>query len=472
MEILDTIVLIIYMTGVTGIALWAGRKQISAQSYFLGNRNLPWWMIMLSLVATETSVLTFLSIPGVAYVSDLGFLQLALGYIIGRWVVARFLLPRYFDQNLESTYEFIRNRWGPLTQRFASLIFMVTRVLADGVRLFITAIPVSLITGWSYPVSIAVIGGATLIYTLVGGIRSVVWADSMQFALYLGGAFVGFAVLNSGVDGGWPAILQTAGREGKLQFLHLESGSFLAEKYHFLTAVAGGMFLSIASHGTDHLMVQRLLASRDARSGQKALIGSGFIVFFQFALFMILGTGLWVYYKGADIQPDRVFSTFIVEALPAGVSGLLLAGIFSAAMSTLSSSINSLASSSMTDWVKPVWPQGHNLKVSRALSVFWALVLIGGASIFTSQESPLVEVGLTIASFTYGGLLGFFVLGRLKRDFPTGTVIIGFLASLATMVAVISLTQVPWPWYTFIGLSTMLVVSFGARWATMNLRGE
>ncbi|MFQ6616945.1 MAG: sodium:solute symporter, partial [Fidelibacterota bacterium] len=462
METLDTVVLIAYLAGVTGIALWAGRKQVSAQSYFLGNRNLPWGMVMLSLVATETSVLTFLSVPGVAYISDLGFLQLALGYIVGRWLVARFLLPDYFDQGLESTYEFIRNRWGPGTQKFTSLVFLVTRVLADGVRLFITAIPVSLITGWSYPASIAVIGGVTLIYTLVGGIRSVVWADSLQFVLYLGGALVGFAVLNSGVEGGWQTILETAGREGKLQFLHFGPGSILGEKYHFLTAVAGGMFLSIASHGTDHLMVQRLLASRNVRSGQKALVGSGFMVFLQFALFLVLGAGLWVYYGGADIQSDRVFSTFIVESLPPGVSGLLLAGIFSAAMSTLSSSINSLASSSMTDWIKDVWPRRHTLTVSRALSVFWALVLAGGASLFASQDNPLVEVGLTIASFTYGGLLGFFVLGRLKRDFPPQIVIGGFLASLITMVGVISLTEIAWPWFTFVGLSAMLLVSFAA----------
>lgn len=476
MRPLDTVVLIAYLAGVTGIAVWAGRKQASAQSYFLGNRNLPWGMIMLSLVATETSVLTFLSIPGVAYLTDLGFLQLALGYIVGRWIVARFLLPRYFEQGLESTYEFVRNRWGTGTQKFASLVFLITRVMGDGVRLFMTAIPVSLITGWPYPLSIAVIGVATLVYTLVGGIRSVIWADSLQFAIYLAGAVIGFAVLNSAVDGGWGAIFHTAEQAGKLKFFHfgpgLEGESFLSEKYHFLTAVGGGMFLSIASHGTDHLMVQRLLASRDARSGQKALVGSGFMVFFQFALFMILGTGLWVYYGGKGMAPDRVFSTFIVESLPAGVSGFLLAGIFSAAMSTLSSSINSLASSTMTDWIKTSWPRRHTLRVSRALSVFWAVVLMGGASLFTSQENPLVEVGLTIASFTYGGLLGFFVLGRLKWNFPPPTVIAGFLFSLAVMGGVIGLTDVAWPLYTIIGLFTMLGVSFTASWVYRVVRGD
>lgn len=470
MESVDTLILVIYLSTVAGIAVWAGRKQNSAESYFLGNRNLPWGMIMLSLVATETSVLTFLSVPGVAYVSDLGFLQLAIGYIIGRWVVSRFLLPGYFEQGLESTYEFIRNRWGSGTQKFASLIFLVTRVLADGVRLFMTAIPVSLITGWPYISSIMVIGVATLIYTLVGGIRSVVWADSLQFVIYLAGGFLALMVLNSAVDGGWGTIFHVAGGAGKLRFLHFEAGSFSGGGYHFLTAVVGGMFLSIASHGTDHLMVQRLLASRDARSGQKALVGSGFLVFLQFTLFMILGAGLWVFYGGADIQPDRVFSTFIVESLPVGVSGLVLAAIFSAAMSTLSSSINSLASSTMTDWIKGLWPLRQNLRTSRALSVFWALVLMGGASLFTSQENPLVEVGLTIASFTYGGLLGFFVLGRLKRDFHPAAVITGFLASLAAMVGVISLTTVAWPWYTVIGLFTMLVVSFAVAPLYRNLK--
>ena len=470
MQTLDLIVLFTYLIVVTGIALLAGRKQTSTRSYFLANRNLPWWMIMLSIVATETSVLTFLSIPGVAYQTDLGFLQLAIGYILGRWLVAKLLLPQYFKQGIESTYEFIRNRWGSSVQRFTSLVFMITRILADGVRLFITAIPLALITGWSYPVCIFVIGAFTLIYTLVGGIRSVIWADSLQFGIYLVGASIGFWVLNSLVDGGWTAIFQAANQAGKIQLFHMsvEEGvaGILYHKYHFLTAVLGGMFLSLASHGTDHLMVQRIMAARDIKSGQKALVGSGILVLLQFVLFLILGVGLWVFYGGKEMKPDDVFSTFILNELPLGISGFIVAGIFSAAMSTLSSSINSLASSTMTDWIKTAYPEKYNLMVSRLLSVFWAIVLICGAillSLFISRDDPLVHKGLAIASFTYGGLLGFFVLGRMKRPFLPRSIMVGFFASLIIKIFVTSFTQIAWPWYTIIGVFTMMVVSYIAE---------
>ncbi|MEE9166937.1 MAG: sodium:solute symporter [Candidatus Neomarinimicrobiota bacterium] len=474
MHPLDFIVLFAYLTVVTGIALWAGRKQTSAQSFFLADRNLPWWMIMLSVVATETSVLTFLSVPGIAYQSDLGFLQLAIGYILGRWVVARLLLPHYFEQGIESTYEFILNRWGPGVQRLTSLVFLITRILADGVRLFMTAIPLALITGWSYPFSILVIGIFTLIYTLVGGIRSVIWADSIQFGIYLVGALVAFMTIHSLVDGGWGAIFQSAGAAGKLRLFHLSIHGgirdILFHPYHFITAVLGGVFLSMASHGTDHLMVQRLMAARDVVAGRKALIGSGFLVFFQFAIFLVLGSGLWVLYGGEEINSNEVFSKFMVEAIPVGLTGLILAAIFSAAMSTLSSSINALASSTLTDWIKSARPERYNLAVSRLLSVFWALVLIGGASLFTSQKSPLVEVGLTIASFTYGGLLGFFVLGRAKRRFRQTSVVIGFVSSLVVISLVRGLTEIAWPWFTVMGMGTMIIVSRLIEWLSQDLR--
>ena len=456
-QTVDFIVLFGYLTIVSGVALWAGGKQSSAKSYFLAEQNLPWWMIMLSVVATETSVLTFLSIPGVAYWGDLGFLQLALGYIAGRWIVARYLLPLYFEEGLESTYEFLRNRWGQSVQRFGSLVFQVTRILADGVRLFMTAIPLALITGWSYGTSIAVIAVFTLVYTILGGIRSVVWADSIQFFIYIIGAFVTMGLLSILVEGGWLTIFAEARAAGKLAIFH--GGDPVTQQYHFLTAIAGGMFLSLASHGTDHLMVQRLMAARNARDGQKALIGSGFMAFFQFALFLLVGIGIWVYYKGADINSNEVFSTFIINNLPVGLRGLIVAAIFSAAMSTLSSSINALASSTMTDWIKWLMPDLYTLRTSRLLSLIWTVVLAGGATLFTSMEGPLVEISLAIASFTYGGLLGFFLLGRVKAEFPASSVITGFVASIAVMVFVVSFTAVAWPWYTLIGLSVMVSTS-------------
>ncbi len=465
MQQVDFIVLFAYLILVVGISAWAGRRQTSASSFFLGDRNLPWWMVMFSVVATETSVLTFLSIPGVAYNSDLGFLQLAFGYIIGRWVIAQALLPHYFHEGIESTYEFIRNRWGSFVQRFASLVFLGTRILADGVRLFMTAIPLSLITGWSYPLSIAVIGLFTLIYTLIGGIRSVIWADSIQFGIYLLGAVAVFVVLDSLISGGWPAIFATAADNGKLTMVHFtfDSGfaGIIEHPYQFLTAVIGGMFLSMASHGTDHLMVQRLLSCRGIKGAQKALVGSGILAFIQFAIFLTLGAGIWVFFEGRTMKADEVFSTFIIDHLPMGLTGFIVAGIFSAAMSTLSSSINALASSTMTDWFKGSRPDRYNIATSRLLSVFWAVVLVGGAMLFTSEDTPLVEVGLSIASFTYGGLLGFFYLGRKAPEIHRYSVTFGFTMALLVMITVVKFTSVAWPIYTAIGLTSMVLASKG-----------
>ncbi|MBH32007.1 MAG: sodium:solute symporter [Candidatus Marinimicrobia bacterium] len=462
MQSVDFIVLFGYLTIVSGVALWAGRKQTTARSFFLAEQNLPWWMIMLSVVATETSVLTFLSIPGVAYHGDFGFLQLAIGYVIGRWLVAHYLLPIYFEQGLESTYEFLRNRWGEQVQRAGSLVFQLTRILADGVRLFMTAIPLAMITGWSYPVSIAVIASFTLVYTILGGIRSVVWADSIQFIIYLFGAISTIYILGGLIDGGWSAIISTASTENKLLFF--QGGHIVSHPYHFITAVVGGMFLSLASHGTDHLMVQRLMAARDASAGRKALIGSGFMAFLQFALFLLIGIGIWVHYGGKEINSNEVFSSFIIASLPAGVKGLIVAAIFSAAMSSLSSSINALASSTMSDWVKRLAPSRYTLANSRLLSLVWTIVLAGGASLFTSAEGPLVEIALAIASFTYGGLLGFFIIGRIQTEFSASAVLTGFLSSIVVMAAVVRLTTLAWPWYTLVGLIIMVVVSYGVRW--------
>lgn len=420
---------------------------------------------MFSVVATETSVLTFLSIPGLAYKTDLGFLQLALGYIIGRWFIAKALLPHYFEEGIESTYEFIRNRWGSFVQRFASLVFLGTRILADGVRLFMTAIPLSIITGWSYPLSIAIIGLFTLFYTLIGGIRSVIWADSIQFGIYLLGAISVFIVLNGLVDGGWTTILIEAGEKGKLTMIHFSFDSgfdeIIAYPYQFLTAVIGGMILSMASHGTDHLMVQRLLSCKNIKGAQKALVGSGILAFIQFAIFLVIGAGIWVFFGGRSMKSDEVFSTFIIDYLPAGLAGFIVAGIFSAAMSTLSSSINALASSTMTDWLKKNRPDRYNVSMSRLLSIFWAMVLVGGAMLFTSKETPLVEVGLSIASFTYGGLLGFFYLGRKAPDIHRNSVTFGFIMALVVMIAVVRFTSVAWPLFTAIGLISMVFASKG-----------
>lgn len=471
---LDAVVIVVYILGVTLWGVWLGRGQQGAKDYFLGGRDLPWWAVLFSVVATETSTLTFLSIPGLAYMTDLSFLQLTVGYLLGRIVVAYVFLPAYYRGDLATAYALLEQRFGLATRRFTSGIFMLTRALADGVRLFATAIPLALITGWSYPISIGVIGVLTLIYTYWGGIRSVVWVDAMQLVVYLGGAIGALGVLVAATPGGWDGLLGAAGEVGKLQILNFDWN--LSDPYTLWAGLLGGAFLSMASHGTDQLIVQRLLTCRDLRRSQWALIGSGFMVIAQFALFLVIGIGLWSFYEAREFaRTDEIFATFIIEQLPPGLTGLVIAAIFAAAMSSLSSSVNSLASASTYDLYAPLRgaTEEQLLRVGRLFTLVWGVVLIGGALLVRSQDTPVVELGLAIASFTYGGLLGGFFLGILNRRAVQRDAIIAIATGLLVMSTIVfagwytllfdalglggaadwiaSIGAIAWPWHVVIG---------------------
>ncbi len=460
----DLTVLILYIVAVTAWGAWLGRANRGGSDYFLGSRNLPWWAVMLSVVATETSTLTFLSIPGIAYLGTLAFLQLALGYLAGRIVVARILLPAYYKGELSTAYALLETRFGTAARRYASGVFMVTRLLADSVRLFATAIPLALITGWSYPVSILVIGAATLVYTYYGGIKAVVWVDALQMVLYVGGGLIALLLLQGAVEGGWAAILDQAGSAGKLATLDFSASPAVA--YTFWAGLVGGGFLSMASHGTDQLIVQRLLTCRDVRHSQRALIGSGIAVIFQFALFLLVGLGLWVFFEArAFDSSDEIFARFIIDEMPTGLRGLLIAGVFAAAMSSLSSSINSLASASAYDFWGPLTGRRDDRSAMIAGKVFtlvWAGLLIAGAIVFIplSRGTAAVEVALAAASMAYGGLLGAFALGVLTRRVSQTGALVGMTAGVGTVVAIWALARdaVAWPWFVFIGLVVTMAV--------------
>jgi len=461
----DLVVLLVYLLGVTAWGAWLGRNQRGGADYFLGNRDLPWGAVLLSVVATETSTLTFLSIPGVAYLGNLAFLQLTLGYLVGRIVVSGVLLPAYYRGELNTAYALLETRFGTGTRRFTSGIFMITRLLADSVRLFATAIPLALITGWPYPLSIAVIGILTLIYTYFGGIRAVVWVDALQMGLYLVGAICALVVLQMVIPGGWGAALQDASSAGKLTLLDFSPNPSVA--YTFWAGLIGGGFLAMASHGTDQLLVQRLLTCRDLRAAQKALIGSGIVVMVQFALFLVVGIGLWAFYQARTFDvPDAIFATFIIQELPVGITGLLIAGVFAAAMSSLSSSINSLASASAYDfWAPLAKVKGDDFRVLRAGRVFtlvWAGLLIGAAVAYVpmAEGSTAVEVALTIASLVYGGLLGSFLLGILDARADQVGVIAGMISGIGvvTSVWVFGGGAIGWPWFVPIGVLVTLTV--------------
>jgi SSS family transporter len=454
----DFTVLALYLLGVTVWGAWLGRGLTGGSGYFLGNRDLPWPAVMLSVVATETSTLTFLSVPGVSYFGTLAFLQLTLGYLIGRIVVARLLLPAYYRGELSTAYGLLQSRFGTGARRFTSGIFMVTRLLADSVRLFATAIPLALITGWPYPISIAVIGVLTVIYTYAGGIRAVVWVDVVQMGLYLFGALVAVVALQAAVPGGWGAILTQAGEAGKLQVLDFSFDPSVP--YTFWAGLVGGGFLSMASHGTDQLIVQRLLTCRTLKDSQKALVGSGLAVIAQFAVFLVVGLGLWSFYGGRNFDtPDAIFATFIVGELPAGLRGLLIAGVFAAAMSSLSSSINSLASASAYDfWAPATGSEGDEaliLAAGKRFTLLWSALLVLGAVLFIplSEGTPAVEVALGVASLVYGGLLGAFALGVLVPRADQRSAIIGMATGIGsvTLIWVLAREAVAWPWFVLIG---------------------
>jgi SSS family transporter len=417
---LDIVVLVAYLAGVIGLGTYMGRSQRSARDYFLAGHDVPWWAIMLSVVATETSALTFISIPATAYTADFWILQLAVGYLIGRVAVAYVLLPGYFRGELTTAYELLEDRFGLPTRRFASSIFMVTRAFADSVRIFAAAIPLALITGWPYWQVILLVGLATLVYTWYGGLKAVVWVDVVQMGLYMVGGVAALLVLSDLIPGGWSTISESAAAEGTFRIVHLEGGA--AQATWLFTGLVGGAFLSMATHGVDHLVVQRLLAAPGLAGARKAVVGSGLLVIAQFALFLLVGAGLRTFYGGrAFDNPDEVFPLFIIEGLPSGLSGLIVAGVLAAAMSTVSSSLNSLASATTHDLYAPASGRKHDdrhlLAAGRAFTLLWAAILIGGAILFelAQQGTPIVVIALQIASFTFGPLLGGFLLGTLFR---------------------------------------------------------
>ena len=461
---LDLAVLVLYLGGVTLWGAWLGRGQTGGSDYFLGRRELPWWAVMLSVVATETSTLTFLSIPGVSYLGTLTFLQLTFGYLIGRVVVASLLLPAYYRGDLTTAYGLLQHRFGMGARRFTSGVFMVTRLLADSVRLFATAIPLALVTGWPYELSILAIALITVIYTYAGGIRAVVWVDVVQMVLYLGGGIVALIALQGLVDGGWGSIFAAAGEAGKLTVIDPSTDPGIP--YTIWAGILGGGFLTLGSHGTDQLIVQRLLTCRTVSDGRRALIGSGFAVVLQYALFLLIGLGLWAFYQGRPFdRTDEIFARFIVDELPAGITGLLIAGVFAAAMSSLSSTINSLASATAYDFWAPaagIEDDARILRAGKLFTIVWAVLLVGAAIIFIelSEGNTAVEVALAVASLVYGGLVGAFLLGIFSARADQRSVILGMGVGILTVTLIWAFARqsIAWPWFVPIGTAVTVLL--------------
>jgi len=456
LSLTDWAIVFFYLFLCVLIGLYAGGKPTDAKTYFRTEGKVPWWAASFSIVATETSLLTVISIPAVAYGGSLVFLQIVVGYIIGRILVAWLILPSYFKGDLITPYALFETRFGLPFRRLSSAVFLVTRLLADGIRLFAAAIPLQIITGLDYPVAIALIGILTLAYTYYGGLRSVIWIDVLQLFVYtLCAVFIVWYTAGL-LSGGELQLLQEQDKLSWIQLPTSLSDVFLTP-YNLVGAVIGGMFLSMASHGTDHLIVQRLLACGDLKTAQKALISSGFLVFIQFALFLLAGIVIYLFYGGQTFtelglnNPDEIMLSFVVAEMPVGTVGLFVAALFAAAMSTLSSSLSALSSSTFFDLFPQLSKRADSMRISRYMMVFWTAVFIGFASMFTDTQNPIVELGLGIAGFTYGALLGAFVMAIFSR-INQKEAIIGLFACVTAMTLIIFLTPLAWPWYTLTGL--------------------
>lgn len=474
---IDLAVVLLYLLGTTALGVWVGRRQKDAKDYFVADRAIPWWAVLFSIVASETSALTFISIPGLAWDRDLGFLQIAAGYILGRIVIAFTLLPRYYQGELVTAYALLERRFGLATRRFTSIVFMVTRAMADSVRVFATAIPVALILGPSVdkdyvmPAAILILGLLTVVYTYRGGMKAVVWTEILQASIYITGGIAAVVLLGRLVPDGWSAILETGRAADKFYLIDLTPT--LRQDHNLWAGLMGGAFFSMASHGADQLIVQRLLSSRSLGDARKALIGSGIVVFLQFTLFLMIGVGLFTFYQGRSFaRPDDVFPTFILEQMPQGLVGLIVAAIVAATMSTHSGAINSLAAATTHDIYLPLTGRRaddpRTLRTGKFFTLLWGAGLTLGALLFKQQGTPVVIVALGIASFTYGALLGGFFLGifwprALQRDailgMSVGILVMAFVvfagpistAYPALQAALGPLAEIKWPWYVLIG---------------------
>lgn len=483
---IDTAIVVVYFSAMMAMGIWLGRGQRDLSAYLLGGRNLPWWAILGSIVATETSTATFLSVPGIAFAAggDFRFLQLAFGYIIGRIAVSMFLLPLYFRGNLYTAYEVLQVRFGGGTKQVASLLFLVTRNLGDGLRLFLTGIVLEKVAGIDLALCIVLIGIATIIYTFFGGMRAVVWSDCIQFVVYMLGGAIATVLIIRAIDGGWETLSTYAAENNKLRLFDFRWHStkdfwFWGETYTFWAGLLGGATLTLGTHGTDQMMVQRYLSARSQPDAARAVILSGFVVTAQFALFLFLGVALACFY--ATVRPgvtfdrgDEVFATFIVNEMPVGLVGLTLAAVFSAATSTLSSSLSSSASSAIND-LYLTGPRASNdetkdsprvLWLSRFLTIFFGVVQIGVGIGASHVSRSVVGDALAIAGFSAGILLGVFALGTATKSVQRRGAILGMLAGIAVLSCIqfkplpglIDWPTIAWPWYPIIGATTTFAV--------------
>lgn len=478
---LDLTIVIAYLLGVTALGMRFRRlqqagvpdTQAAGREYFLGGRTAPWWALAFSIVATETSTLTIIGTPAISYAGNLTFIQLVFGYLIGRVLIVMLLLPGYFRGEFLTAYELIEKRFGEKMRAVAASTFLITRAIAEGVRVSAIALVVSVVLGTSERLAVFIVISLTVLYTFEGGMKAVIWTDVAQLLVYMTGSAVTLFLLLKRIPGGWSEVTQIAATAGhKLQFLDFSWN--LAMKYTFWSGVIGGSFLTMATHGTDQTIVQRLLAAKTQRDSSRALLVSGGIVLVQFTVFLLIGVLLFVFAQHSPLlaagdRTDRILPLFLVREMPVGLAGLLLASIVAVAMSNASGSLNSLAASSVLDFAKlrgKTTDARQLLRISRAMTLLWGFALMGFGLV---KWGPLLEAGLTVASLPFGSLLGLFLLGTFDPKANALGALVGMFAGLATVLTVFQLTKVAFTWYFLIGaVVTFLIGSLTGR---LTLRG-
>lgn len=462
----DYVVIGAYLVAITAFGSWFARFQKTTRDYFLTDRSVPWWAICFTVVATETSTLTFIGIPAAAYTGNMTFLQLAMGYVIGRVLVSLLFIPAYFRGELFTSYELLQRRFGTRVKTLAAVIFLVTRSLADGIRLFTTALVIAVVTQVPVTWVVVVLGAAMIVYTMRGGVSAVIWTDVVQMFVYIAGAAAVAVALVTRIDGGFDEVMRVGRETGR--FVVFDFSLDLSRAYTFWAGLFGGVALTLATHGTDQFLVQRLLSARSAREASRGLVLSGFIVFAQFVMFLFIGVMLFTFYQQQAVpvaltRTDQILPVFVVSQLNNGLAGFIVAAIVAAA---LSPSLNAMAATTVSDfylpYVNPGADQATQMRVSKRATVVWGIVQLGVAIGAQFMERSVLDAGLSVLSFASGAVLGAFLLGTLAPSVSETDTFAGMLTGLAVMTAVWWATPVAFTWYVLIGAVTTCAVALAA----------
>ncbi len=465
LTVLDYVVIAGYLAAVTAFGSWFARFQKTTRDYFLTDRSVPWWAVCFTIVATETSTLSFIGVPASAFGGNMTFLQLAMGYVIGRVIISLLFVPAYFRGDLFTSYELLQRRFGSAVKTLAAGIFLMTRTLADGVRLFATALVISVVTGLPVTWIVLVLGVAMIIYTARGGVSAVIWTDVVQMFVYLAGAGAVFAALLGRIPGGWDEVIRAGESAGKFVVFNLSTDPKAV--YTLWAGLLGGATLTLATHGTDQYLVQRLLSARSAGQAAAGLVLSGVIVFAQFVLFLIVGVMLFAYYQHAPLptlgRPDEILPRFVVTSLSGGVAGFIVAAIVAAA---LSPSLNAMAATTVNDFYRPyVRPDADEatlMRVSRVSTVAWGLLQIAVALAAQGMDRSVLDAGLLVLSLATGPVLGAFLVGVLTTRVGSPAMLIGMSAGIVVLGALWWTSAVAWTWYALIGATVTSGVALAA----------